>query len=272
MKQVVVTRTCDPCASWKGREVEEGVETVVVAGGQTLDLCPEHRDGMRRFLTLLAEFGESPEPAPGKRKVKGASTPSKAPAELARRSAVNGVAAHVMTTAEVADRLGIGKRRVRQLVEEGALHPVDGPRTRPVYFPAEEVAEVETRRNRRGGARARARRANASPPVARVVEVVEGDPANECPLCTRRSPTTAALTMHLRERHGTTLTELYGRVCPLCEAECVTTGALGVHGSTSHGIERGGGVVALFARARDEGDPHDVIASRARALVEAASA
>jgi len=125
--------------------------------------------------------------------------------------------------------------------------------------------------NRRGGKRARARR-NNSAPVARVVEVAEGvSPVGECPLCGHVSPTTSALGMHLRQTHATTVGEIYGRVCPLCEAEAATTGALGVHGATTHGIERGTGVVGLFARARNEGDPLGVIASRATAIVEAAS-
>jgi hypothetical protein len=136
--------------------------------------------------------------------------------------------------------------------------------------PTSGVPAVTDRPNRRGGARARARR-NNSAPVARIVEVADEHAVGECPLCGHVSPTTSALRMHLSDRHSTTASALYGRVCPLCEAEALTTGALGVHGSTSHGVPRGGGVVGLFAMARAEGDPRGVIASRAAAVVEAAT-
>jgi hypothetical protein len=35
------------------------VETVMIAGGQTLDLCPSHRDDLAPFLALIAEWGAS---------------------------------------------------------------------------------------------------------------------------------------------------------------------------------------------------------------------
>ena len=60
MRQTRIRVTCDACQAWKGREVEEGVETVPVSHGQTLDLCPDHREGMRAVLALIAEWGAAP--------------------------------------------------------------------------------------------------------------------------------------------------------------------------------------------------------------------
>jgi hypothetical protein len=144
----------------------------------------------------------------------------------------------------------------RKVASNGAAAAVADPQPNGAAF------------NRRGGKRARARR-NNSAPVARVVEVAEEHLANECPLCGHVSRTTGALGVHFHDRHHTTTGEIYGRVCPLCEHEANTTGGLGQHAARAHDVE--GGVVGLFLRARREGDPMGVIASRAAAIVEAAS-
>lgn len=68
MRQVQVLVTCDPCQAWHGAENLEGVQTVSVAGGQTLDLCPDHRRDLAPFLALVAEWGATPSSNGGSRK------------------------------------------------------------------------------------------------------------------------------------------------------------------------------------------------------------
>jgi hypothetical protein len=58
MRRVEIAVTCDPCLAWKGLDVAEGVETVPVVGGHTIDLCAEHRDGMRAVLALIGEYAD----------------------------------------------------------------------------------------------------------------------------------------------------------------------------------------------------------------------
>jgi hypothetical protein len=214
MRQVEIVVTCDPCAAWKGAEVSEGVETVPVAGGQTLDLCPVHREGLREVIALIAEWGASPEPT---------------------------------------------RKRTRR-APEAAPARAGGP-------PPSPASEVNGKpRNRRGGKRARARREGAE---AAVVEAaVERRPV--CPLCARESASADALASHLSSVHSTTVGEVYGLLCPLCEhVPFASARALGSHGKVAHGVV--GGVVALFDRAVDEGDPFGVVAARATSIVEAAS-
>jgi hypothetical protein len=58
VRRVEILVTCDPCLAWKGRDVSEGVETVPVIDGHTLDLCPDHREGLRAVLALIGEFAD----------------------------------------------------------------------------------------------------------------------------------------------------------------------------------------------------------------------
>lgn len=58
MRQVSISVSCDPCLAWKGRDTIEGVETVPIVGTHTIDLCAEHRDGMRAVLDLLGEYAD----------------------------------------------------------------------------------------------------------------------------------------------------------------------------------------------------------------------
>lgn len=58
MRRVEIVATCDPCLAWKGVENGEDVETVPVVGEHTIDLCAEHRDGLRAVLAMLGEYAD----------------------------------------------------------------------------------------------------------------------------------------------------------------------------------------------------------------------
>lgn len=208
MRQVRIRVTCDACQAWHDSENEKGVETVPVAGGQTLDLCPSHRDDLAPFLALVAEWGVTPE--------------------------------------------RVSKRR-------GASAPA-APTSAPVA-----PAEAERVPNRRGGKRARARRANAeqqqAPDTAPVVS--EGLPL-VCPMCGHSSPNAAALGVHVGAQHQTNLTTLYGGTCPLCNHQGDPRG-LGTHAVRAHQLTS---AAELFAIAHSQGDPHGVIAARALAVAQ----
>lgn len=208
MRQVQVILTCDACSAWHDAEVAEGVATVPASGGQTLDLCPDHRETMAPFLALVAEWGQSPDGA--------ASRP-------------------------------VGARRRGRTPSPAAEVPAqDAPATAP---PAPK--------NRRGGKRARARRAAAT--------AAPGSFA--CPLgCDHTTATPHGMGQHLRATHGRTASEVFGGTCPLCN-HVGTAAGMGVHARLSHGS---GSVYALFAQATAEGDPHGVIASRVKAVGQAA--
>jgi hypothetical protein len=127
---------------------------------------------------------------------------------------------------------------------------------------------AEPTRNRRGGKRARTRRANAEaaparPPVAPRAGYLP------CPLCEYHGPSVGALGAHFRAAHGLTSRDVYGDVCPLCQWHGSAQG-LGLHGKRAHGVD-GVGTPALFAAAEQAGDPHGVIASRARELASRAA-
>ncbi len=111
---------------------------------------------------------------------------------------------------------------------------------------------------KRGGKRARARRANAQQAAAAELPLV-------CPLCSSTMATGDSLGHHLRSQHQTTGTAVYGGVCPVCNHDGSARG-LGTHAGQAHGISS---VAALFAVADSQGDPHGVVASRARLLAEA---
>lgn len=117
--------------------------------------------------------------------------------------------------------------------------------------------------NRRGGKRARTRRANA------VAASTPAPGSFACPLCATTPATPAAVSSHLRNVHGTTGSDVYGTRCPVCPDYTSATGrALGIHGTNVHHVA---GLPGLFAMAHAEGDPHGVIASRAEAVGLAAS-
>lgn len=140
MRRVEILTTCDACLAWKGREVAEGVETVSVIGEHTLDLCAEHRDGMRAVLGLVAEF---------------------------------------------ADGAAVGRAaqpRMSKARREAAEAEVD--------------AALAGTRNRRGGKRARARRANAE-----AATVAEGGEIS-CPRCEFTAANRRGLGIHARLGHG----------------------------------------------------------------------
>lgn len=132
----------------------------------------------------------------------------------------------------------------------GAGKGARAPRSAPVA-----PAETGKAPNRRGGARARQRRANAS--VA--APVATG--ALACPLCTQELASAASLGAHLRQQHSTTIGAVYGTQCPLCGRE-------GVHGRhlSDHGVT--GGMPGAFVLAEQQGDPHGVIAARAQAVAQ----
>jgi hypothetical protein len=79
MKRTVVNLTCDACTAWKGAEVTDGVVSVPVPGGQTVDLCPAHHDATRRVFELVAEWGVTPERSRRSRAVPADAPRSSAP-------------------------------------------------------------------------------------------------------------------------------------------------------------------------------------------------
>lgn len=130
------------------------------------------------------------------------------------------------------------------------------PALAPVEVDPSGTAPAATT-NRRGGKRARTRRANATGASTAAVGAVT------CPLCPHTADTPKNMNNHLRGRHHLSGAEVYGTVCPLCGTACDSR-----HGMAHHGVA--GGMPALFARATAEGDPHGVIASRAEAFGKAA--
>lgn len=66
MRHVQIVTTCDACASWESMDNTQDVQTVPV-GGQTLDLCGEHRLTLRPLLALVAEWGATEEKPTRKR-------------------------------------------------------------------------------------------------------------------------------------------------------------------------------------------------------------
>lgn len=199
MRQIQILVTCDACAAWHQSENSDGVQTVPVGGGQTLDLCGSHRSDLAPFLALVAEWGQAPERNHGGRK----------------RAAGPAVA----TSAPVAP---------------------------------EQPARAASKR---GGKRARQRRANAAQAALPLV----------CPLCSGEMASGDSMGHHLRSQHQTTGTEVYGGVCPVCNHDGSARG-LGTHAGQAHAISS---VAGLFAVAQSQGDPHGVIAARAAALARA---
>lgn len=194
--------TCDACAAWHETDNDDGVQTVPVSLGQTLDLCPSHRSDLAPLLALIAEWGAQPE-------------------RTSKRRAVNGV-------------------------------------TLPTSAP-EAPAETQQPGKRRGGARARQRRANAA---QRAPEALS------CPLCQQPAATADALGHHLRAQHDTTATAVYGDTCPICGEQGSARG-LGTHGRIAH---QSTSTAHLFALAQTQGDPKGVIAGRVSALAAQAAA
>lgn len=201
MKQVRIRVTCDACAAWKGADTEDGVETVPVGSGQTLDLCADHREGLRAVLALIAEWGATPE------------------------------------------RASSSKRRW--------VTPTEA--TSATVAPA---ANGNTA-TKRGGKRARQRRANAEAGAAPLPLT--------CPLCEAPSASADALGHHVRNMHSTTLMTVYGGTCPVCGNEGSARG-LGTHAAKAHQMSSS---AALFALAQQQGDPHSVLAARAQAFAAA---
>lgn len=199
MRQVRIRVTCDACAAWHQAETEEGVQTVPVSAGQTLDLCPSHRSDLAPFLALVAEWGASP--------------------EQTRKSA-------------------------------------------PPVAPAAPVRNGNAP-SKRGGKRARARRANQeqSTPTTPAVAV---DLPLVCPLCASTLANADSLGTHLRTQHQTNGVAVYGGTCPVCNHDGDARG-LGTHGSKAHNTTS---TAALFALAQEQGDPHGVIASRTQVLAQ----
>lgn len=111
--------------------------------------------------------------------------------------------------------------------------------------------------SKRGGKRARQRRANQAAPVAQPAEL-----ELRCPLCSAPAASADSLGAHLRTQHQTNGQTVYGDTCPLCN-HAGTARGLGSHANMGHQVSS---VAALFAIAQHQGDPHGVIASRAAAL------
>jgi hypothetical protein len=205
MRQVRIRVTCDACAAWKSRDTDDGVQTVPVVAGHTLDLCADHREGLRAVLALIAEWGAAPETA-GR------------------------------------------KRATAPVVATGA---------------PQAPATNGNAPTKRGGKRARQRRANA----AAAVPASDLPLALVCPLCQMPSASGDSLGHHLRAMHSTTTMAVYGDTCPVCGTQGTARG-LGSHGGHAHGIS---GTAALFAVAQQQGDPFGVIASRVQALASQAA-
>ena len=82
-----------------------------------------------------------------------------------------------------------------------------------------------------------------------------------CPFCPLDYTSATSVIAHARKAHGfaskATTTDVFGRVCPLCGQggfDILATHALHVHELPS--------VAALFAAAREAGDPHGIVAER----------
>jgi hypothetical protein len=204
MRQVRIRVTCDACQAWHDSENEDGVQTVAVAGGQTLDLCPSHRSDLAPFLNLVAEWGAAP-------------------------------------TAQ-------GSKRGRTPT---------APNSSPVA-----PAATGNLPSKRGGKRARQRRANAEQQAPGAALPVSGDLPLTCPLCQGIFSTPDSLGVHTRMQHGRKLTDLYGGTCPVCAHQGDPRG-LGTHGARHH---QSPSAAHLFALAQQQGDPHGVLAARAEAV------
>jgi hypothetical protein len=189
MRQVTVVLTCDACMAWKEREVAEGVATVPVSGHQTLDLCPEHTDALRRVWALVAEWGVDGTTAPTRRRT------------ASRRSATNGSASATPPA--------------------GADHPTDdAPETAPTA-PRNRRGGKRARARREGSQGPRtaapgsfscplcdATPANAASLSAHV-RTQHHTTASEvygsvCPVCDHTSATGRALGIHARTAHDIT--------------------------------------------------------------------
>lgn len=113
-------------------------------------------------------------------------------------------------------------------------------------------AQASNAPSKRGGKRARQRRANASQAALTLV----------CPLCASELANSDSLGTHLRAMHHTTGQAVYGGTCPVCNHDGSPRG-LGTHAGQAHSISS---VALLFAQAQAEGDPHGVVAGRAKVL------
>jgi hypothetical protein len=206
MKQVRIRVTCDACAAWHGNpENEDGVETVPVGSGQTLDLCASHRSDLAPLLSLIAEWGASP------------------------------------------DSTGRAGSKRRWVTPTEATSAPEAP------------APNGNAPTKRGGKRARQRRANAAQALP------ASDAPLPCPICQHPAPTWSALSEHTRRVHSLRPTEIYGGTCPVCAHETSARG-LGMHAGSEHQVPN---VAALFAMAQQQDDPHGVVAARAQALAAA---
>lgn len=87
-----------------------------------------------------------------------------------------------------------------------------------------------------------------------------GERDHPCPWCPLNYANATGLLGHIRKAHGFTsdasAADVFGAQCPLCGQ---AYGSLGNHASKSHDIP---GVAALFAAAREAGDPYGVVAER----------
>lgn len=88
--------------------------------------------------------------------------------------------------------------------------------------------------------------------------------AEPCLVCEHHAPTIAALLLHLRNKHATTIGAVYGTTCPLCAREFPNASALGGHVSRTHrevaATLGNASLPEAFRYAADRGDEHDVVA------------
>jgi hypothetical protein len=198
MKQIQILVTCDACAAWHSTSNSTDVGTVQASASQTLDLCGSHRADLAPLLSLIAEWGATPERG--------------------------------------------SKRKASSLPVASTSAP-------------EAPAQSSNGASKRGGARARQRRANAQAAAVVAAPLV-------CPLCASEMANRDSLATHLRAMHQTTGTAVYGGVCPVCNHDGSARG-LGTHAMRQHHLDS---AAALFALASSQGDPHGVVAARAAAL------
>lgn len=79
----------------------------------------------------------------------------------------------------------------------------------------------------------------------------------QCLVCGHQAPTSSALGQHIKQAHGLSMTQMFGAACPLCGTELSATG-MGMHLTKAHDVK--GGMAAAFNVAREQGDPHGVVA------------
>jgi hypothetical protein len=92
-----------------------------------------------------------------------------------------------------------------------------------------------------------------------------GDRHLQCLWCSATYAAQSGYLIHLRKRHGfDSLADAYGEQCPLCGQ---SFGSLGAHTTRSHEATQ----TAAFILARDQGDPHGVVARRLAAGAGAGS-